>query len=60
MSLLKTNFAENGSNKRNHLNKLYGLLIRYLKEVGGNSCIQQINHISRTMQLFIQYGVSFF
>ena len=39
MSLLKANFAENGSNIRNHQNEVYVLLIKYLREVGGNSCI---------------------
>ena len=60
MSLLKANFAENGSNESNHQNEVYGLLINYLKEVGGHSCIQQIINIGRTMQLFLQYDVSFF
>ena len=60
MSLLKANFAENGSNERNHQNEVYGLFINYLKEVGGHSCIQQIINIGRTMQLFLQYDVSFF
>ena len=49
MSLLKANFAENGSNERNHQNEVYGLFINYLKEVGGHSCIQQIINIGRTM-----------
>ena len=60
MSLLKVKFAENGSNERNHQNEVYGLFITYLREVGGDSCIHQIINISRTMQLFFQYDVSFF
>ena len=48
MSLRKPNFPENGSNETNHLNEVYGLFIMYLREVGGNSCIQQIINISRT------------
>ena len=40
MSLLEAKFAENRSNKRNHQNEVYGLFIKYLREVGGNSCIR--------------------
>ena len=60
MSPLKAKFAENESNEKNHQNEIYGLFIKYLREVGGNSYTQQIINISRTMQLFIQYDVSFF
>ena len=59
MSLLKANFSENGSNERNHQNEVSHLFIKYLREVGGNSCIQHIINICRTMQLFIQYHVNF-